>query len=90
MHKPHIIPTCLLVRGMIHRSPLDPTMLRYLSPRPTVIHLMLIFARRGAWQPLDAVIAPDARSEGRRVACAAGLAVGEGAEFGAEFLLEED
>jgi hypothetical protein len=90
MHKPHIIPTCLLVRGMIHRSPLDPAMFRNVSPRPTVIHLMLIFARRGAWQPLDAVIASDARSEGRRVACAAGLAVGEGAEFRAEFLFEED
>ena len=91
MHKPHIISTCLLVRGVVHGCPLDPTMLRHVSPRPTVIHLMLVFTRRIARQSLDAVVvASDAGREGCRVACAAGLAVGEGAEFGAEFLLEED
>ena len=37
----------------------------------------------------DAVIASDARCEGYRVTCAAGLAVGERGEFGAELLLEE-
>jgi hypothetical protein len=42
-----------------------------------------------ARQSLDAVIASDARSEGYRVACAAGLAVGKRAEFGAELLFEE-
>ena len=79
------------MRSMIHRSPLDPAVLGYVSPRPTIIHFVLVFARRGARQSLDAVaVASDAGSKSRRIACAAGLAVGEGAEFGAELFFEED
>jgi hypothetical protein len=90
MHKPHVVPTRLLVRRVVHRSPLDATMLRNVSPSPTVIHLVPILARR-AVQSLDAVVvASDARSESRRVARAARLAVGERGEFGAELLLEEN
>jgi hypothetical protein len=88
MHQANVVSTRLLMRRMIHGSPLDPTMLRHVSASPAIIHLMLVFARR-ARQSLDAVIASDARSEGYRVACAAGLAVGERGEFGAELLLEE-
>jgi len=46
MHQPHIIPARLLMRRVIHRSPLDPTMFRNVSASPVVIHLMLVFARR--------------------------------------------
>jgi hypothetical protein len=88
MHQAHVVPTRLLMRRVIHCSPLDAAVLRHIPACTAVIHLMLILTCL-TWQSLDAVVASDARSESRRVACAAGLAVGEGAEFGAEVLFEE-
>lgn len=83
-----VFATRLLVGSVVHHRALDPAVLRYSQIRP-IIQLQFALAGR-AVQALDAVaVARDARNVGCGVACA-GLAVGEGAEFGADVFAEEE